>query len=60
LHDDPETWLAGATEHTGSWWEHWSRWYGQHGDGQVNAAAAPGSEKYPAGDPAPGRYVHQR
>jgi polyhydroxyalkanoate synthase subunit PhaC len=60
LPDDPETWLAGASEHAGSWWEHWSQWYRQHGDGQVRAPQAPGSERYPAGDPAPGRYVHQR
>jgi polyhydroxyalkanoate synthase len=60
LADDAESWLAGATEHAGSWWEHWSRWYAQHGDGEVTAPAAPGSTRHPAGDPAPGRYVHQR
>src|SRR5688572_4301946 len=60
LADDPETWLAGASEHAGSWWDHWSHWYRQHGDGEVPAPVAPGNERYPAGDPAPGRYVHQR
>jgi polyhydroxyalkanoate synthase len=60
LPDDAESWLAGATEHAGSWWEHWSRWYAQHGDGEVSAPEAPGSTRHPAGDPAPGRYVHQR
>jgi polyhydroxyalkanoate synthase len=60
LPDDAESWLAGATEHAGSWWEHWSRWYAQHGDGEVTAPDAPGSTRHPAGDPAPGRYVHQR
>ena len=58
--DDPETWIAGASEHAGSWWDHWSHWYRQHGDGEVPAPVAPGNERYPAGDPAPGRYVHQR
>jgi polyhydroxyalkanoate synthase len=60
LPDDAEAWLAAATEHAGSWWDHWSRWYGQHGGGEVTAPRAPGSERHPAGDPAPGRYVHQR
>jgi polyhydroxyalkanoate synthase len=57
---DAETWLAGASEHGGSWWEHWSKWYAQHGAGEVPAPKFPGSVLHPAGDPAPGRYVHQR
>jgi polyhydroxyalkanoate synthase len=57
---DAETWLAGASEHGGSWWEHWSKWYAQHGAGEVPAPKFPGSALHPAGDPAPGRYVHQR
>jgi polyhydroxyalkanoate synthase len=60
LPDDAETWLSGATEHGGSWWEHWSKWYAQHGAGEVPAPNALGSSLHPAGDPAPGRYVHQR
>jgi polyhydroxyalkanoate synthase len=58
--DDADAWLAGATEHAGSWWEHWSKWYSQHGGGDVAAPRMPGSALHPAGDPAPGRYVHQR
>ncbi len=58
--DDAETWLAGAQEHAGSWWTHWSEWYRQHGGGEVDAPQAPGNAQFPAGDPAPGRYVHQR
>jgi len=57
---DAETWLAGASEHAGSWWEHWSKWYAQHGAGEVSAPQRLGSALHPAGDPAPGRYVHQR
>jgi polyhydroxyalkanoate synthase subunit PhaC len=60
LHDSAEAWLAGATEHAGSWWDHWSRWYAQHGAGLVPAPKTLGSALHPAGDPAPGRYVHQR
>ena len=58
--EDAETWLASASEHAGSWWSHWSVWYAQHGAGEVPAPKAVGSATYPAGDPAPGRYVHQR
>jgi polyhydroxyalkanoate synthase len=60
LPDDPETWLSGASEHAGSWWDHWSKWYAQHGAGEVPAPKTLGSSLYPAGDPAPGRFVHQR
>jgi polyhydroxyalkanoate synthase len=60
LPDDAETWLAGASEHSGSWWDHWSKWYAQHGEGEVPAPKSLGNALYPAGDPAPGRYVHQR
>jgi polyhydroxyalkanoate synthase len=60
LPEDPETWLAGATEHAGSWWDHWSGWYASHGAGEVPAPQKLGSDAHPAGDPAPGRYVHQR
>ena len=60
LPDDAEAWRAGATEHAGSWWEHWKDWYRQHGGGEVPAPKTLGSASHPAGDPAPGRYVHQR
>jgi polyhydroxyalkanoate synthase len=60
LPDDAEAWLSTATEHPGSWWDHWSKWYSQHGGGEVPAPRSPGSVMHPAGDPAPGRYVHQR
>jgi len=58
--DKPEDWLAGAREQAGSWWTHWSAWYRGHGGGEVPAPESLGSAVYPAGDPAPGRYVHQR
>jgi polyhydroxyalkanoate synthase len=57
---DAESWLASASEHAGSWWTHWSGWYAQHGAGEVPAPLIVGSATYPAGDPAPGRYVHLR
>jgi polyhydroxyalkanoate synthase len=58
--DSAEDWLAGASEHAGTWWAHWATWYRGHGGGEVPAPITLGSPQHPAGDPAPGRYVHQR
>ncbi len=58
--ESPDEWLSGASQHAGSWWTHWAEWYRGHGGGEVPAPAALGSAAHPAGDPAPGRYVHQR
>lgn len=48
---DADTWLAGAEERQGSWWEDWAAW----------AAARSGElvspPELPAGEPAPGSYV---
>ena len=64
LNDDlalsADKWLETATTHPGSWWDHWLKWYEAHGGDKRAAPASLGSEAYPAGDPAPGRYVHQR
>ncbi len=53
----PEAWLAGATEHPGSWWTTWAAWLKPQAGGLVAAPKAPGSARYPAIEPAPGRYV---
>jgi polyhydroxyalkanoate synthase len=55
---DPESWLRGSTEVRGSWWEHWAEWIGEQSGGQGPAVARLGSERYPAMEAAPGRYVH--
>ena len=57
---DPEEWLAGASEETGSWWPRWADWLGQFADGEVPARGRLGSRKYPPGEPAPGRYVKEK
>ena len=54
-----EKWLETATAQPGSWWEHWIKWYEARGGGKRAAPVRLGSETHPAGDPAPGRYVHQ-
>jgi len=64
LNDDltlsADQWLATATAHPGSWWDHWLKWYEAQGGGKRAAPKSLGSKAHPAGDPAPGRYVHQR
>jgi len=50
-------WLAGATEHPGSWWTDWSTWLKSHAGKQVAAPKTYGKGKYKAIEPAPGSYV---
>jgi len=57
---EPEKWLEKAILHDGSWWEHWRTWVHAHGGALRSAPTTLGSKAHPAGDPAPGRYVHQR
>ena len=54
-----DKWIETATAHPGSWWDHWIKWYDARGGGKRPAPAQLGSNAHPAGDPAPGRYVHQ-
>ncbi|MGQ0574221.1 MAG: PHA/PHB synthase family protein [Pseudonocardia sp.] len=53
-----EVWEAGATTHTGSWWEGWAGWVEEHSPAeQVDAPAAPGNAAHPPLTEAPGLYV---
>ena len=54
---DPDQWLAGASQKTGSWWEPWSDWVLERAGAERNAPARLGSRRHPARDPAPGLYV---
>ena len=56
---DPEAWLAEASKHEGSWWPDWMAWIASRSAGQV-PARAPGSEKAPVIEAAPGSYVRVR
>lgn len=53
-----EDWIAGATEHPGSWWTDWAAWLKPLAGKQIAAPKAYGRGKtYTAIEPAPGRYV---
>jgi polyhydroxyalkanoate synthase len=57
LPESAESWFDGATEHPGSWWPVWSGWLKPLGGKLIAAPKAPGSAKFKAIEPAPGRYV---
>jgi polyhydroxyalkanoate synthase len=54
--------VAGATEHKGSWWPDWATWIGALAEKKVPAKGArvPGKGKLKAIEDAPGSYVKAR
>jgi polyhydroxyalkanoate synthase subunit PhaC len=56
---DPEAWMAEAEEHEGSWWPHYAAWLVERSGPERRARRKLGSKANPAGEPAPGRYVHE-
>jgi polyhydroxyalkanoate synthase len=54
--------IAGATEHKGSWWPDWLGWIRRQDPAEVPATGArvPGEGKLKAIEDAPGRYVKMR
>lgn len=55
--EDPHEWLAGATRHTGSWWQAWADWINERSGPLVPAPSGTGSDVHPALTAAPGLYV---
>ncbi|TGN89952.1 class I poly(R)-hydroxyalkanoic acid synthase [Bradyrhizobium yuanmingense] len=55
--DEPATWLAGADEKPGSWWNDWIAWLEPRSGEQLPARTQLGNNLYPPGESAPGRYV---
>ncbi|PJG56360.1 class I poly(R)-hydroxyalkanoic acid synthase [Bradyrhizobium forestalis] len=55
--EDPAAWLADAEEKPGSWWNDWIAWLKPQAEEHRPARAQLGSNLYPPGEPAPGRYV---
>ncbi|MDO1558674.1 class I poly(R)-hydroxyalkanoic acid synthase [Brevundimonas sp. 2R-24] len=51
-----DEWRAGATEHPGSWWEHWAGWLHAKSGGWVPARNPDKGPLKPI-EPAPGAYV---
>jgi poly[(R)-3-hydroxyalkanoate] polymerase subunit PhaC len=57
---EPERWLAGAQQHSGSWWDHWRDWLRARSGEQRLAPPTLGNAQYPPGAPGPGSYVFAR
>ncbi|TBU97023.1 class II poly(R)-hydroxyalkanoic acid synthase [Phytopseudomonas dryadis] len=57
---DPKAWQEEATKHTDSWWLHWQKWLNERSGKLKKAPAALGNKRHPAGEAAPGTYVHER
>ncbi len=55
-----DDWLAGATEHRGSWWTVWDQWLVAQAGPLVAAPKSAGDRHHQPIEPAPGRYVKQR
>jgi polyhydroxyalkanoate synthase len=56
---DPEAWMAEAEEHQDSWWPRYADWLLARSGEERKPRGKLGSRAHPAGDPAPGRYVHE-
>ena len=54
-----EQWVAGAVEHPGSWWPHWSAWLKER-SGKLVPARDPAKGPLAPIEDAPGRYVKMR
>lgn len=57
---DPKAWQESSTKHADSWWLHWQTWLAERSGETKNAPRALGNKKFPAGEAAPGTYVHER
>jgi poly[(R)-3-hydroxyalkanoate] polymerase subunit PhaC len=56
---DAQAWYAGATRHSGSWWEHWKAWLLAHSGSQKAAPSSVGNSTYAPLAEAPGTYVYE-
>jgi polyhydroxyalkanoate synthase len=52
-----EDWLKTATEHPGSWWEHWHQWQSKRAGQKVPARKRLGNARHKPIEAAPGRYA---
>ena len=56
LPSNVEDWMAGATEHKGSWWPHWQAWIESQDDRRAKPRK-PGGKRFKPIEDAPGSYV---
>jgi polyhydroxyalkanoate synthase len=59
LPDRVDEWIAGATEHPGSWWPHWDKWLSKL-SGKKIEARKPGDAELSVIEDAPGSYAKMK
>ena len=57
---DAGRWLAGSSEHQGTWWSHWATWTKARSGDERPAPKRLGSRRHRPIDLAPGRYVREQ
>ena len=57
--EDPAAFFEGATENSGSWWEHWMNWLAHRSGDNKPAPKQLGSRKHPPKEAAPGTHVFE-
>ncbi|AYC34622.1 class II poly(R)-hydroxyalkanoic acid synthase [Pseudomonas cavernae] len=57
---DPKAWQEESTKQPDSWWLHWQAWLAERSGKLKKSPSALGNKTYPAGEAAPGTYVHER
>jgi polyhydroxyalkanoate synthase subunit PhaC len=57
LPEDPDEWLAAASERKGTWWDHWLDWLARRSGDERRAPRGLGSSAHPPLAPAPGLYI---
>ena len=55
----PDDWLAKATEHHESWWQHWRGWITEHAGAKRKARKTLGNARHKPLADAPGTYVFE-
>jgi polyhydroxyalkanoate synthase len=57
---DAKEWQESSSKHTDSWWLYWQNWQAERSGKLKKAPSALGNKAHPAGEAAPGTYVHER
>ncbi|UVJ44380.1 class II poly(R)-hydroxyalkanoic acid synthase [Pseudomonas sp. LS1212] len=58
--EQAQEWQENSNKHTDSWWLHWQAWQAERSGKLKKAPTILGNKNFPAGEAAPGTYVHER
>ncbi|MCU1733779.1 MULTISPECIES: class II poly(R)-hydroxyalkanoic acid synthase [unclassified Pseudomonas] len=57
---EADHWQENSSKHTDSWWLYWQTWLAERSGELKKSPTTLGNKAYPAGEAAPGTYVHER